>query len=718
MPPPPLVFMYPRMRSSIHARCLRSFSSPHRPPQVLVQGPVLLVFGGVTVKGDADDLWLFDPSLLVWRLLTPQFPGAAWPGARSYAATAMMIDVVDDNTLSTMAAWSQGIQDMMEHFMGDNFSYTDDMFPQPPNNLISAKLYQRSLMKTGLANAIAGAMQNYVKDNRIGFFCLIGGVSSTLGVLGDMWFFDLFTGLWHVPAGYSAYSIKGGVRQGNVVIVADTIIIQGGYDDVDFKSASPAIMRFDLGAMPAWNYPYLGWAAAYSSGFMGRFTDIIDGGLPPVHAVMKPSHMLSMGPVVFAAAQIAGQPSLYNPPTVPPARATWNYVDGSTFLAYVNTSVSPFVMYTGDNAWNTVSAVASNQAVVLGNYVAYLGGFGSREPHKIPTPTASAVNIRMAVNTITPVCTDILQILSHTYPFTLVPTQVTSSNASATCFLCSKGSYFRWNPSPQTSQSVASCVFCPRGSFSDAAGALQCKPCLPGFFSQQMGGQLPSSCLPCPIGFYQPNSGMSSCLTCPNDGSLTCPVGAQSAYKVSDYNPELSQKIQPLQLNEMYAESHYMINFILLIGVGVGILILALFGMGHVRPDLFPIDLTPFDCLFQDKHLVRSRRVTPTLLAEEAWKDYFLTRWQTKCGGLCSLLCLLCMGVFIATFSLPYLYMNLRETRYFFLFITLFLTFEVLARCRCSDRIDRKNHGSSDRLCHADISHILHVLCTHSPLGC
>jgi hypothetical protein len=108
------------------------------------------------------------------------------------------------------------------------------------------------------------------------------------------------------------------------------------------------------------------------------------------------------------------------------------------------------------------------------------------------------------------------------------------------CSLCAPGTY---HPDASTSTSLT-CATCPIGQYSDAPGAVQCKPCtviMAGFVCQ--AGATASSGVPCPAGTYSSATGASvtACTPCPvgtytlSTGSISvsactrCPAGTYGA---------------------------------------------------------------------------------------------------------------------------------------------------------------------------------------------
>ena len=117
----------------------------------------------------------------------------------------------------------------------------------------------------------------------------------------------------------------------------------------------------------------------------------------------------------------------------------------------------------------------------------------------------------------------------------------TAPDAGGTCVACPAGTF-----SPAAGGSA--CQACPAGSFADAEGSVTCRPCAVGTFADTTGnatclacaaGTFSSlegsiSCTPCAAGSFSASAGIASCDLCPAgrfsevEGSVecaACPVG-------------------------------------------------------------------------------------------------------------------------------------------------------------------------------------------------
>lgn len=91
----------------------------------------------------------------------------------------------------------------------------------------------------------------------------------------------------------------------------------------------------------------------------------------------------------------------------------------------------------------------------------------------------------------------------------------------ANCIKCSHGTY----------EYHGICIPCPKGSYNDDIGAIQCKKCGIGFYNPLQGTYSIDSCLPCPFGTFSNKNGSALCEPC--IANMHCPIGASEALKLS-----------------------------------------------------------------------------------------------------------------------------------------------------------------------------------------
>jgi hypothetical protein len=236
------------------------------------RGRSFFVFGGITANGDSMELWNFDPNTIVWTLYAPSYEGQLWPFERSFHEFVVMETLLTTDHLRIVNDWAdanQGIFSTVE-FLANQYERTL-MFPDNGNPFLDNVVTWKSKVNLLLSDAKSKALLSYTPGRKIFFLVVYGGECQQIGVLGDMWFFDPITSLWHVPgeaaqvkpdqsinvqAGFSAFFDTGGRRSFTLIVNGDIALLQGGMDDVNMKPASPAYMKLVLNGFSDFSFPF------------------------------------------------------------------------------------------------------------------------------------------------------------------------------------------------------------------------------------------------------------------------------------------------------------------------------------------------------------------------------------------------------------------------------------------------------------------------------
>ena len=235
-------------------------------------------------------------------------------------------------------------------------------------------------------------------------------------------------------------------------IGSDTMILQGGEDDIQLMTPSISVMKFVLHGSPQYSFPHSGFAFNPTK-LLASPNDMFDGGSPPTPLNLTASALLSMGPLVWCAQSTVT--------TFLPGYGTypmWQYPDGR---------VLPSPVYT-TQSWYVSSYVAGHRALAIGDSMWYFGGFGSSNTATFPIALPTSVTANMNRMQYGPICTTI-----GTCGTT--PCQRPDAAEGSICFLCYQGSYVVNN------SGLFSCSFCAPGTYGSSNGLTACSKCPAGF---------------------------------------------------------------------------------------------------------------------------------------------------------------------------------------------------------------------------------------------